>query len=59
MDLGERGSVRTHVDPTSAIRVTWTDKTRNGNWITDFKLPLAASPGPMSADIKIKRQFVF
>eukprot|EP00816_Leptocylindrus_hargravesii_P009518 CAMPEP_0196821986 /NCGR_PEP_ID=MMETSP1362-20130617/81752_1 /TAXON_ID=163516 /ORGANISM="Leptocylindrus danicus, Strain CCMP1856" /LENGTH=364 /DNA_ID=CAMNT_0042201395 /DNA_START=117 /DNA_END=1211 /DNA_ORIENTATION=- len=53
------GILRTRVDPTSAIQVTWVDKAGAGRWVTDFKLPLEGSAGPLAADIRVQRQFVF
>jgi len=53
------GSIRTRVDPTSAIQVTWTDQSTNGKWVTDFKMPLVGAPGPLASDIRVRRQFQF
>jgi hypothetical protein len=53
------GSVRTKVDPTSSIQITWTDKTANGEWETDFHLPLVGVHGPLAADIKVRRKIIF
>ena len=53
------GMLRTRVDPTSAIQVTWIDKAGSGRWVTDFKLPLEGSAGPLAADIRVQRQFAF
>ena len=53
------GSIRTRVDPTSAIQVTWTDQSSNGKWVTDFKMPLVGAPGPLASDIRVRRQFQF
>ena len=54
------GMLRTRVDPTSAIQVTWVDKAGgSGRWVTDFKLPLEGFAGPLAADIRVQRQFVF
>lgn len=55
----DSGSIRTRVDPTSAIQVTWMDRSMNGKWVTDFKLPLEGRPGPLAADIRVRRQFIF
>jgi len=56
----EGSSILTRVDPTSAIHVTWTDRTtRGGKWTTDFYVPLAGSGGALAADIKVRRQFSF
>ena len=64
LDLDHGSSIVTRVDPSSAIHVCWTDSTMNGHWITDFHLPLAANDvvgvkGPLVADIRVRRQFVF
>jgi len=58
----DSGSIETRVDPNingKGIEVTWIDKTANGEWVTDFKLPLEGSPGPFAADIRVRRQFIF
>ena len=62
--LGRSGmsSVRTRVDPTSAIDITWTDHSEGGggSWVTDVKLPLEATTlQKLAADIRIRRQFRF
>jgi len=59
--LSEGAFVRTRVDPTSSIHVTWTDKsTDGGKWITDFRLPLeGTTPKALAADVKVRRQFLF
>jgi hypothetical protein len=54
------GIIKTRVDPTSAIQVTWIDQARNGKWVTDFRLPLVGmGGGPLTGDIRVRRQFVF
>jgi len=53
------GSIKTRVDPTSAIEVVWTDQTEGGKWVTDFRLPLTGGPGPLAGDIRVRRQFAF
>jgi hypothetical protein len=54
------GLIKTRVDPTSAIQVTWIDQSRNGKWVTDFRLPLVGmAGGSMTGDIRVRRQFVF
>ena len=56
----ESGSIRTKVDPTKAIDVTWVDRSMNGKWVTDFKLPLVGTTlKALAADIRIRRQFSF
>jgi hypothetical protein len=62
--LGRSGlsSVRTRVDPTSAIEVTWTDQSEGGggSWVTDVRLPLEATTlQKLAADVRIRRQFRF
>jgi hypothetical protein len=61
VDLGSGSSVRTKVDPASAIHVTWTDRSAvGGSWVTDVRLPLEdrAIDG-LSADVRVRRQFSF
>jgi len=53
------GSIKTRVDPLSAIQVTWTDQTPSGKWVTDFRLPLTSGPGPLAGEIRVRRQFIF
>jgi hypothetical protein len=54
------GMIKTRVDPTSAVQVTWIDQSRNGKWVTDFRLPLVGmGGGPLMGDIRVRRQFVF
>jgi len=53
------GTIQTRVDPVSAIRVTWIDRTEGGKWVTDFNLPLTGGPGPLAGDIRVRRQFAF
>jgi len=56
----DSGSIRTQVDPTSAVHVTWTDKSMTGNWVTDFRLPLAGTTlSALAADVRVRRQFSF
>lgn len=61
--LGRTGSssVRTKVDPTSAVEVTWTDQSEGpGSWVTDIRLPLeGTSLQALAADIRVRRQFRF
>lgn len=62
MLLGDSGSINTVVDPTKAVQLTWTDRSMNGKWVTDFRLPLANSNGdnrPLTTDIRVRRQFTF
>ena len=53
------GVLKTRVDPSSSVQVTWIDQTENGKWVTDFKLPLVGTPGPLAGDVRVRRQFVF
>lgn len=55
------GSIRTKVDPTDSVHVTWTDhSTSGGKWVTDMRLPLVgASISALAADIRVRRQFSF
>lgn len=55
----DSGHIKTRIDPSSAIQVTWTDQSLSGKWVTDFKLPLVGSPGPLAGDIRVRRQFEF
>lgn len=58
--LLDSGSLKTKVDPTSAIQVTWTDRSMNGKWVTDFSLPLkGTSVSALAADVRVRRQFTF
>ena len=60
-NLGSGSSVRTKVDPTSAIEVTWTDQSvQGGSWVTEVRLPLeGTSINGLAADVKVRRQFSF
>ena len=54
--------IRTKVDPTSAIDVTWTDTsaTDGGRWVTDFRLPLEGTTlQALASDVRVRRQFNF
>lgn len=56
----ESGSIRTKVDPTEAIHVTWTDRSMNGRWVTDCSLPLkGTSLKALAASVRVRRQFTF
>mmetsp|Transcript_17294 Transcript_17294/g.35548 ORF Transcript_17294/g.35548 Transcript_17294/m.35548 type:complete len:325 (-) Transcript_17294:751-1725(-) len=58
--LLDSGSIRTSVDPTSDVRVTWTDRSMNGKWITDVRVPLAGTTlSTLAADVRVRRQFNF
>lgn len=55
-------SIRTRVDPTSAIDVTWTDTSAadGGRWVTDFRLPLEGTTiRALASDVRVRRQFNF
>ena len=54
------GSIRTKVDPTDAVYVTWTDKSMTGKWVTDVRFPLSGTfPAALDADVRVRRQFMF
>ena len=62
------GSIRTKVDPTDSVYVTWTDHSASGGggsvgggkWVTDFRLPLVGtSIRALAADVRVRRQFSF
>ncbi|CAJ1961525.1 unnamed protein product [Cylindrotheca closterium] len=54
------GSLRTLVDPTKAIQMTWTDLTPTGKWVTDVRLPLVGTTWKqLAADVRVRRQFQF
>ncbi|VEU41620.1 unnamed protein product [Pseudo-nitzschia multistriata] len=56
----DSGTIRTKVDPTSDVRVTWTDRSMNGKWITDVRMPLSGTTlSAMAADVRVRRQFTF
>lgn len=56
----DSGSVRTRVDPTSDVRVTWTDRSVNGKWVTDVRMPLSGTTlNALAADVRVRRQFEF
>jgi hypothetical protein len=61
--LKRNGLLRTFVDPTRVIHVTWTDHSAadTGTWTTDLKIPLEESSfrGLLGADIRVRRQFCF
>ena len=47
------GVLRTTVDPSEALELTWTDGSSNGCWVTDIRIPLNKAP----ALLKVRRQF--
>jgi hypothetical protein len=62
LKLGPHGSsLRTKVDPVTAIHLTWTDVSASGgSWVTDVRLPLEGSTvAALAADVRIRRQFRF
>lgn len=62
LSLDGTSSIRTKVDPTSAIQVTWTDTSTvdGGRWVTDIRLPLeGTSIRALASDVRVRRQFNF
>lgn len=73
--LKNDSTIVTRLDPSNSMHVCWTDCAPNGHWITDFTLPLSSNPtatgihidhlvtaskkGPLVADIRVRRQFIF
>jgi len=56
----DSGSIQTRVNPTSDVRVTWIDKSVNGKWVTDVRMPLAGTTlTALAADVRVRRQFNF
>lgn len=56
----ESGTIKTRVDPTSDVRVTWIDRSLNGKWITDVRMPLSGTTlSALAADVRVRRQFNF
>lgn len=56
----DSGSIRTSVNPTSDVRITWTDLSMNGKWVTDLRMPLAGTTlKALAADVRVQRQFNF
>lgn len=56
----ESGSIATRVNPTSDVKVTWTDRSINGKWVTDVRVPLAGTTlSALAADVKVRRTFHF
>lgn len=56
----DSGSIKTRVNPTSDVRVTWTDLSVNGQWVTDVRVPLAGTTlSALAADVRVRRQFNF
>jgi hypothetical protein len=60
-DLGHGSSVRTTVDPNSAIQITWTDRSaQGGSWVTEVRLPLEATTMQgLAAEVRVRRHFRF
>ena len=62
VQLHNGASIRTKVDPTTAIDVTWTDTSAadGGRWVTDFRLPLEGTTlQALASDVRVRRQFNF
>lgn len=62
VQLRNGASIRTKVDPTTAIEVQWTDTSAadGGRWVTDFRLPLEGTTiQALASDVKVRRQFNF
>jgi hypothetical protein len=62
VQLSPESTLRTRVDPTAAIDVTWTDTsaTDGGRWVTDFRLPLEGTTiQALASDVRVRRQFNF
>lgn len=62
VQLSPDSTLRTRVDPTSAIDVTWTDTsaTDGGRWVTEFRLPLEGTTiQALASDVRVRRQFNF
>jgi len=64
--LGRTGasSIRTKVDPTSAIDVTWSDQSDidGGSWIADVRIPLNEPTSVaklISSNFRLRRKFLF
>ena len=53
------GSLSCRIDPTDLIQLKWTDQSSSGKWVVDATLPLEAAGGPIAADVRVRRQFVF
>ena len=55
----DSGSLSCRIDPTEYIQMKWTDQSMSGKWVVDATLPLEAAAGPIAADVRVRRQFVF
>lgn len=56
----DSGSLSCQIDPTEFIQLKWTDQSMSGGkWVVDATLPLEAAGGPIAADVRVRRQFVF
>jgi len=55
----DSGSLSCRIDPTEFIQLKWTDQSMSGKWVVDATLPLEAAGGPIAADVRVRRQFVF
>ena len=55
----DSGSLSCRIDPTEFIQMKWTDQSMSGKWVVDATLPLETTGGPIAADVRVRRQFVF
>eukprot|EP00536_Pseudo-nitzschia_multiseries_P011489 jgi/Psemu1/297872/fgenesh1_pm.394_\ len=56
----DSGTIRTRVDPTSDVTLTWIDRSMNGKWVTDVRMPLSGTTlSALAADVRVRRQFNF
>jgi len=55
----DSGSLSCRIDPSELIQLKWTDQSSSGKWVVDATLPLEAAGGPIAADVRVRRQFVF
>ena len=55
----DSGSLSCRIDPSEFIQLKWTDQSMSGKWVVDATLPLEAAGGPIAADVRVRRQFVF
>jgi len=55
----DSGSITARIDPASFIQVKWTDHSLSGKWVCDATIPLESAGGPIAADVRVRRQFVF
>lgn len=55
----DSGSITARIDPASFIQVKWVDHSLSGKWVLDATIPLESAGGPIAADVRVRRQFVF